>query len=308
MLVSLGLPTHRVDLGEEFGSVAAVAELAAAAEAAGFAAVFTSDHPAPPVEWMARGGHHTIDPFVVLSVAAAATTTLRLHTNLFVPAYRHPLIGAKLAASLDAMSGGRLILGVGAGYVEAEFAAVGADFTDRNDRLDDAIRTMRAAWAGEPVPGPLGEVVQLPVPAQRPGPPIWIGGNSRRAMRRAVELGDGWNPMPSPRRAARMLRTPGIETVEDLAARIAELRELAVTGGRREPLDVAFMPAGLDMFNSAPVDAVRVVDDMERLADAGVTWATVMLPGESRRELVREIDRFGAEVIGRVPAPAGEGV
>src|SRR5579875_3473431 len=138
MLLSLGLPTHRVDLGAEFGTAVAVAELAAAAEAAGFAAVFTSDHPAPPVAWMGKGGHHTLDPFVVLSVAAAATSTLRLHTNLFVPAYRHPLIGAKLAASLDAMSGGRLILGVGAGYVAGEFAAVGADFEGRNDRLDDA--------------------------------------------------------------------------------------------------------------------------------------------------------------------------
>lgn len=305
MLLSLGLPTHRVDLGTEFGTAIAIAELAGAAETAGFAAVFTSDHPAPPVAWMDKGGHHTLDPFVVLSVAAAATTTLRLHTNLYVPAYRHPLIGAKVAASLDAMSGGRLILGVGAGYVEAEFAAVGADFAHRNDRLDAAIRQMRAAWTGEPVDAPLGDIVQLPTPAQRPGPPVWIGGNSRRAMRRAVELGDGWNPMPSPKRAARLLRTPGIESIDELASRIAELRETAAAAGREDTLDVAFMPAGLDMFNAAPVDPPRVIDELHRLDAAGVTWATVMLPGESRRDLLAQIEAFGSRVITALPVRVG---
>lgn len=303
--VSLGLPTHRVDLGPEFGSLAAITEIARVAEAAGFAAVFTSDHPAPPVAWMAKGGHHTIDPFVVLSAAAAVTESLRLHTNLFVPAYRHPLIGAKLAASLDAVSGGRLILGVGAGYVEGEFAAVAADFAGRNDRLDEAIRTMQAAWSGEPFVAGGAEVVQLPVPVQRPGPPIWIGGNSRRAMRRAVELGQGWNPMPSPKRASHLLRTPGIESLHDLAERIAQLRDLAEIAGRSDPLDVAFMPAGLDMFNAAPVDAGRVRDELHRMAGIGVTWATVMLPGESRTALLRAVERFGEQVIRELDEPRG---
>lgn len=297
MRVSLGLPTHRVDLGPEFGSIAAVSRLARTAEAAGFDAVFTSDHPAPPVAWMDKGGHHTIDPFVVLSIAAAATTTLRLHTNLFVPAYRHPLIGAKQAASLDAMSGGRLILGIGAGYVEGEFAAVGADFEGRNDRLDDAIRLMRAAWTGEAVTVAGVPITQLPTPAQRPGPPIWIGGNSRRAMRRAVELGEGWNPMPSPKRASRLLRTPGIESLDDLAQRLAQLHQLAAAAGRTEPIDVAFMPAGLDMFNSSPVDAPKVVDELERMASIGVTWATVMLPGESLSAQLGSVESFGSGVL-----------
>src|SRR3954447_5472345 len=149
MRISLGLPTHRLDRGEEVVSAAAVTELAAAAESAGFAAVFVTDHPAPPAEWIAGGGHHTLDPLVTLAFAAAATTTLRLQTNLFVPAYRHPLLSAKLIATLDVLSGGRVILGVGAGYLAGEFAAVGADFDGRNDVLDDALRTMRRAWSGE---------------------------------------------------------------------------------------------------------------------------------------------------------------
>src|SRR3954454_6819057 len=101
MHVSLGLPVHRVDAAAEFVTGAAVAELARAAEAAGFAAVFVTDHPAPPAEWIGGGGHHTLDPFVTLAGVAATTTTLKVQTNLFVPAYRHPLLSAKVVASLD---------------------------------------------------------------------------------------------------------------------------------------------------------------------------------------------------------------
>ena len=293
MKLSLGLPTHRVDAQTEFVSGAAVAEIALAAEDAGFSAVFVTDHPAPPVEWIVAGGHHTIDPFVTLAFAAAATSTLRLQTNLFVPAYRHPLLSAKLVASLDALSGGRVILGVGAGYLQPEFAAVGADFDTRNEILDAAIRTMRAAWTGEPVEN----VVSLPRPVQRGGPPIWIGGNSTRAIRRAVEYGDGWVPMPSPQRAAKALHTPGLESHEDLAARITLMRDLAAEHGRTDSLEVVFMPAGLDMFAKASPDHARVVDELGALAQLGVTWATVTLPGNTRAELIGAVAAFGAKVI-----------
>lgn len=298
MKVSLGLPTHRLDAAAEFVTGAAVGELARAAEDAGFAAVFVTDHPAPPADWITGGGHHTLDPFVTLAFAAAATKTLRLQTNLFVPAYRHPLLAAKLVASLDVLSGGRTILGVGAGYLAGEFAAVGADFEARNDVLDDAIRTMRAAWTGEPVDG----VLSLPRPVQQPAPPIWIGGNSTRAIRRVVELGDGWVPMPSPQRAAKALHTPGLESIDALAERIRVLRELASEAGRSAPIDIAFMPAGLDMFNRSTPEPGRVLDELHALTDLGVTWATVTLPGDTRREVLEEIQRFGAEVIARSDA------
>jgi probable F420-dependent oxidoreductase len=294
--VSLGLPTHRVDAAQEFVSGDAVAEVARQAEAAGFAAVFVTDHPAPPADWIAAGGHHTVDPFVTLSFAAASTTTLHLQTNLFVPAYRHPLLSAKLVASLDAMSRGRVILGVGAGYLQGEFEALGADFDNRNDVLDHAIRTMRAAWTGDPTDG----VLSLPSPAQAGGPPVWIGGNSTRAIRRAVELGDGWVPMPSPRRAAKALRTPGMETHAELAARIGLMRDLAAERGRLDPIDIVFMPAGLDMFSKASPDFPRVVDELHALAQLGVTWATVALTGDTRSELLDAIGAFGANVIAKI--------
>ena len=197
MRVSLGLPTHRVD--GELATAEGIADVAAAAETAGFDAVFVTDHPAPSDRWLATGGHHALDPFVALSFAAAATTRLRLHTNLLVLAYRNPFHSAKAIATLDALCRGRMIVGVGAGYLEPEFEALGVDFGQRNELTDEAIVTMRAAWRGESVTASgvgwhaAGNTVR-PTPAQQPGPPIWVGGNSHRAIRRAVELGDGWTP------------------------------------------------------------------------------------------------------------------
>ena len=293
MRFSLGLPTHRVDAGDEFVSGTAVAQLAAAAEAAGFPSVFVTDHPAPPRRWVSGGGHVTTDPLVTLAFAAGATTSLRVQTNLFVPAYRQPLVAAKSVATLDLLSGGRVILGVGAGYLEPEFAAVGADFEGRNDVLDHALRTMVAAWTSDDVDG----IATTPRPVQRPHPPIWVGGNSKRAIRRAVELGQGWVPMPSPAAAAKHLHTPGLESYDDLHDRIGYLREQCTAAGRTEPVDIAFMPSGLDMFARAAPDPAKVRDDVAELAALGVTWATVTLPGETRADLLRAIEGFGADVI-----------
>ena len=107
MHVSYGLPTHRVDRGDEFLAPGAIGELARAAEDAGFGAVYTTDHPFPGDDWLAHGGHHALDPLVALSFAAAATSTVRLHTNLFIVAYRNPFLAAKGIATLDVLSGGR---------------------------------------------------------------------------------------------------------------------------------------------------------------------------------------------------------
>lgn len=293
MRVSLGLPTHRVDAVAEFVSATAIAEVARAAEDAGLDAVYVTDHPAPPADWLATGGHHTLDPFVALATAAAATSRIALQTNLLIPAYRHPLLTAKAVASLDALSGGRVRLGVGAGYLTGEFAALGIDFDGRNDALDAAIRTMQAAWRGEEV----GGVLCRPLPARSGGPPVWVGGNSRRAMRRAVELGDGWVPMPSTPAAAAVLHTPGLSSTAELAQRVAALRELAAAAERDEALDVVFTPPSLSMFTRVLPDAGAVRAEFGALAEAGVTWLTVALPAVGRGELLRAVQWLGAEVL-----------
>jgi len=300
MKASLGLPTYRVE--GDLASADAIGTLAAAAEDAGFDAAFVTDHPFPSDRWLATGGHHALDPFVALSFAAAATRRLRLHLNLLVPAYRNPFVAAKAVASLDALSGGRVIVGVGAGYLEPEFAALGVDYAERNELTDEALVAMRAAWTGESVTAngrhwQAGGNTMLPRPAQQPAPPIWVGGNSRRAIRRAVELGDGWMPMPSPAGSERRLHTPPIASRDELASRIRYAREHAAAVGRTTPLEVVFMPGGLDMFTNAEVDVGRVVEGIRDLAALGVTYLTVSLPGDTRAVFLDQLENFARDVL-----------
>jgi probable F420-dependent oxidoreductase len=286
---ALQLPTDRVAEGAEFVGPVAIAELARAAETAGFDAVSVTDHPFPPARWVAAGGHHALDPFVALSFAAAATTRVKLLTQVIVLPYRNPFLVAKAAASLDVLSGGRLILGVAAGYLEPEFAALGADFANRNDVADEAIDAIRAAWTGEAVDlEGRGFVAkgnaQLPRPVQMNGPPIWVGGNSRRAIQRAVERAQGWHPFPAPAKLARHARTAALESLDDLRAGIAFAREHAARIGRSAPLDVCLIPFGFAMGAQAPADFARFREQVEEYAAAGVTWLAMNVPATSRRE------------------------
>ena len=301
MRVSYGLPTHRIDCGEEFLAPGAIGVLAAAAESAGFGAVYTTEHPFPSDDWLSRGGHHALDPLVALSFAAAATSTILLHTNLFIVAYRNPFLAAKGIATLDVLSGGRMVVGLGAGYLESEFEALGASFADRNDRMDEALAAMEEAWSGERVEldGTGFRVAgntMLPRPRQRPRPPLWIGGNSRRAIRRAVESADGWSPFPNPAKFAGRTRTAPLESAADLAVALEYARAHAKAVGRSEPLTVCFVPDGLAM-GGRPVDEDRVVASIAELAAVGVDWVAVALPGDTRDEQLEAIDRFGTGVL-----------
>ena len=305
MQISLGLPTNRVGQGDEFVSAAAIMELARAAEAGGFGAVYVTEHPFPDARWLETGGHHALDPFVALSFAAAATERIRLQTNLVVLAYRNPFLAAKSIASLDVLSGGRTIIGIGAGYLEGEFRALGVDPARRNELTDESIRAMTAAWSGEEIRydgegfSAAGNVM-LPRPVQSPRPPLWIGGNSRRAMRRVVELADGWTPMPTPGAAVATgrLKTANIETVADLAERIGELRQMFADAGREGEPTVAFTPPSMLMTRTGePIPSALFVDEAGQLAAAGVSALTVSFPARSRRDFLAAMDRFASEVI-----------
>jgi probable F420-dependent oxidoreductase len=294
------LPTDRVAEGAEFVGPDAIAELACAAEAAGFDAVSVTDHPFPPARWVAAGGHHALDPFVALSFGAAATTRVQLLTQVIVLPYRNPFLVAKAASTLDVLSGGRLILGVAAGYLEAEFAALGADFANRNDVADEAIDAIRAAWTGAPVDldgrgfRALGNA-QLPRPLAVKGPPIWVGGNSRRAIRRAVERAEGWHPFPAPAKLASHARTAAMESLEDLRAGIAFAREHAAKIGRTAALDVCLVPFGFTMGAQMPTDFVRFREQVEEYSAAGVTWLAMNIPATSRREWCDRVAALGGE-------------
>ena len=151
MKFAWGYPFMTCPPVEEFLTAESMTELAVAAEANGFSAAYVTEHPAPAEKWRQTGGHDALDPFVALAFAAAATSDLRLLTNLTVVPYRNPFLLAKSVATLDKLSGGRMILGLGTGYMKGEYHALGVDFDERNALFDEAIEVMKLAWTGEPV-------------------------------------------------------------------------------------------------------------------------------------------------------------
>ena len=303
MKFSVQLPTDRVERGDEYTSADAIAEMAEAIERAGFDACWVTEHPFPSDEWMATGGHHSLDPFVALTAAAVATKRLALHTNILVLPYRNPFLTAKSIASLDAVSGGRVIMGVAAGYLEAEYAALGADFENRNALTDEALVAMKQAWKGESMKldGRDFQVrgnIMLPTPVQQPHPPIWVGGNSKMAIRRAAEHGQGWSPFPIAGRFAARTRTASIETLDDLRKGIEYLTDYARSIGRRDGLDVNFVPFGSRMNSQEPLDLEAFREQVAELESIGVSWLSLGLPGASRAAYLDSIARFGSEMIG----------
>jgi probable F420-dependent oxidoreductase len=263
---------------------------ALAIEAAGFDACFVTDHPIPPRDWLATGGHETLDPFVALSFAAAATQQLRLHTNCLIPAYRDPYLAAKAVATLDACSRGRVILGIAVGYLEAEFEALGVPFAARAARLDEAVWAMKAAWADA-----LPDNVVMPRCAQQPHPPIWAGGNSAAAIRRAIAHGQGWSPFPATPRTAAAVDTASMADAGMLAHAIVQLREWADEAGRTEPLDVCFTPFSHPAHKDV-VDPSAFVAEAHELAAIGVTWLAFHLPAPGVAAFRDTVAAFGEAV------------
>src|SRR4051812_5346463 len=300
----LGLPTDQAERQAEFLTADAVAEVAHAAERAGFAAVGVTDHPFPQDKWLSRGGHQSLDPMVALSFAAARTTSVRLLTNIYVLPYHNPFLSARAVASLDVLSGGRVIFGTAVGYLRSEFAALGLDYDDRGGRTDQALELMKRAWTGESVtvespPHVVAGHTMRPAPLQKPHPPIWIGGNSQRAIRRVVEHGQGWMPMPQPAETAKLTRTPALESMDQLAERTSALRAAAVEAGRDDVPDVCFVPFGMRMTEHPDhEDFAALGEQLDSYANAGVTWLSVPFSGSSREELLASVEAFATLVIG----------
>ena len=284
----------------DFLTQEAVALLAQAAESAGFDALAVTEHPIPNDAWLASGGHDALDPFVALSFAAAATSRIRLLTNLTVVPYRNPFLLAKAAASLDRLAGGRLILGCGAGYLREEFDALGVDFDERNALFDESLDVLRASWGGGSVKlqgrhwNAIGNTAQ-PVPAQAEIP-IWIGGNSRLSRRRAAEKAQGWMPMPNPKALGGRRRTVHVDGLNDLRELVDYMRDHARAIGRETPIDICFpamrgaSPAGLEL------DTHR--EHLDELAGIGVTWVGAPVGGATLPSLFESITRYGERVIG----------
>jgi len=180
---------------------AAIVRIARSAEEAGFESVWTGEHVVLPEPQVAPSPAPSrtpmLDPAVALAYVAAHTERLRLGTGIIILPQRNPVVLAKELASVDVLSEGRLMVGVGAGYLEPEFAAVGAPFAGRGARTDEYIDAMRALWSQD-APSFQGRYASFsgvdahPRPVQKPGPPIVVGGTSPGALRRAVSRGNGW--------------------------------------------------------------------------------------------------------------------
>ena len=301
MKFTMDIPVGVITPGE-FQTAAAVSEMARAMEAAGVEACYLTDHPAPDAQWLHANGHDALDPFSALGFIAASTSTMMLHTNILVMAYRNPFLTAKAAATLQVLSGGRLILGAGAGYQKVEFDALGVDFHKRGKLFDEALDTIRLAWSG-------GVVVKeglsfnaagnepRPVPPQQP--PIWIGGGSPAAVKRAALHGDGWSPFFAAPTMTAANQESGIHTVEQLGETITALHAMRAEAGRTGPFDIAIGAKARLKIGDAE-SAAKYVDAVIELAAVGVTWTMVDLPHPSRQAFIDNVAWFGREIIAKL--------
>lgn len=285
-----------------YSSPDAIVTVARKAESLGFASLWVLDrllwpvqpasmYPGNPRGEMPSPMQNSCDPLIVLAFAAAHTEKLSLGTSVLVATYRSPVVTAKMAATLDRLSGGRFILGLGVGWSADEFVAVGGDIKERNEQTDEFIEVVKELWKADEISfeGKYYRVprcVFLPKPLQRPGPPVWIGGNSTRALRRVAAYGDGWHPTS---------RMP----ISKMTEKMASIREMAYKQGRK-PEEIALTLR----WNAFPdiTDRDNIFGATQRLRDyreAGVEHicidfnipkpASVSFMTESMERLMREV-------------------
>ncbi|MCX5421548.1 LLM class F420-dependent oxidoreductase [Streptomyces sp. NBC_00078] len=272
-----------------------LAEIARSADRAGFDYVASCDHVAIPRRLAAAMSTVWYDPVATLAFLAGVTERVRLLSHVAVVGLRHPLLTAKQYATLDHLSGGRLILGVGAGHVREEFEALGIDFERRGAVLDENIDALRAALGPDEFPEHHGKLHDFEGLGQRPRPaqqnvPLWVGGSSPAAVRRAALKGDGWLPQGDPR-----------DRLPAQIERIRRLREEAhiegpfVIGAITEPLYVgaAAWDVGRRTLTGTP-DALA--ESLHAYRAMGVHQIQVRFRCRSRTELTDQMAAFGAEV------------
>ena len=279
------------------GRLPAPAELVAAArsvEAAGFDAGWITDHPFPVVR-PGRPGHHTWDPLAGLAFLAAATDRLLLHANLVVLPYRNPFLVAKGAATVGHLSSGRLLLTVGAGYLEPEFAALGAELSGRRELAVEGVEAMSAAWSGSPLErSGRGWVAagNTMLPAVRPRA-LWRGGNSRAAIEHAAAACDGWAPFEVGGGWSRHTRTAALAAGDVLRKRIALYRELRVAAGRPEAGEIVLTRADPSWLDRP---AAELREEVAGLEELGVGWIAAAFTAPTASDFERGLERFAALV------------
>ncbi|MGB3229743.1 MAG: LLM class F420-dependent oxidoreductase [Mycobacterium sp.] len=307
MQFSITHPMHSHPYNPELVTGAGIAQVAVAAEKAGFGGFGFTDHPAPTQRWLEAGGHDALDPFVAMSYAAAAhTTTLRLIPNIVVLPYRNPFVVAKAGATLDLVSDGRFTLAVGVGYLKREFAALGVNFDERAALFEESLEVIRAIWTTDDLTfegahfSAMG-VTAHPRPVGKPHPPIWIGGNTAAARARVAAHGQGWCPFRAPAVLAQTARTATMDSVDRLAAAITDLRRRLEDAGR-DPggVDVVFTNSAGGSPGDDDFDPDAFLAGVAELETAGVTWVQVSVPDDSLSHTLEAIEEFGSSVVSEV--------
>ena len=301
MQFNVSLPFDHIHQPDEFITMEAVAEIGGTLDRLGFYSGCVTDHPVPSARWLDNGGHYAQDPFVMLSLLAAHTSKLRLQTGIVVLPYRNPFITARMVATLDTFSKGRVVLGFGAGYLKAEYKALGVDFEQRNELMDEYLLAMKAAWTGEDFAfkgshfEALGNRMR-PAPVQRPHPPLLIGGNSKRAIRRAVELGDAWNPFFTSAAVSSTARTATMANELDLAEGLAYMRAHAEKVGKAAPMLIS----GSVTHPGEAWEPQKLIDKVGQMRELGAVGVGAHFDGATRREWIANAERFAAEILPKV--------
>jgi probable F420-dependent oxidoreductase len=286
------------------------------ADTLGFDGIVLPEHLFTPPEHIEQyGNEHWYDPFIVASYLAARTTNLRLVFKVLVIPLRHPLHTARMAATLDQLSRGRLTIGVASGWAEADFVAVGASFPDRGKRTDEYLDAMRGWWTEEAPTasgtfGSYANVIAQPRCLQRPHVPLWIGGSGAPSVRRAALFGDGWAPMPSQIR------------LKEASQTMVAIRQRAANAGRRQALDFVWRldvgrvdPAKTRIHrprhNESPVPGpvpespAEVLKAVRRLASYGVTVIEVSFVWSTASDYRQRLDWIARNVIAEARAARG---
>jgi probable F420-dependent oxidoreductase len=273
------------------------------AEALGFDSVWVSDHVVVPHANVVNFGETIFDPLVTLGVVAGATSRIRLGTTVLIVPYRNAVVTAKMISSLDALSGGRVVFGIGAGWVAAESAALGLPFAERGAMTDEYLQAMQELWTSrEPTFSGkytrFGGLVFEPKPVQKPHPPIWVGGHSPAALRRTARFGAAWHPIN--------------RSLEELRAGRAELARLCQMRGRSTP---PVLTLRNDLRILRPGEAVPVsthggrvlagepaslVEQLRELAECGVQHLVLELLAADGRDLDAQLTGFAERVRPRL--------
>ncbi|HEV8141430.1 MAG TPA: LLM class F420-dependent oxidoreductase [Methylomirabilota bacterium] len=268
--------------------------LARRVEALGFDSVWASDHVVIPFEIRSRYPYNAtgdfplppttnfLEPLTALSVVAGVTERLRLGTTVLVLPHRHPVLAAKMLATLDHLAPGRVILGAGVGWMREEIELLGAPYDQRGAWTDEAIQIMRKCWRDERV-SHRGRFFNIPEIGVAPKPargtiPIWIGGHTPRAMRRVAELGEGWHAA---------FATPDV-----MRKGLVELKAACAKVGRN-PAEVT-LSVRLGLAAKRP--SGEVLEELKGLRDVGVSHVIVETRVASAEDMTQLLDRFTNEV------------